>query len=151
MKLKYSYTPPEGARFARAYGKELRISTKKAVEVCAAIRGMMLEDAKRFLQEVIEFKRPVPFRRHIRKIPHRKGKGIMAGRYPVKVAKAILKVLENLEANAEYKGLDKSRLKIVHIAAHKGRVLKRWYPRAFGRAFPIRRPTTNIEVVAEEV
>ena len=72
-----------------------------------------------------------------------------AGRYPQKAARYILKVLKNLEANAEYKGLDVDKLVIVHAQAKKGRVIKRYMPRAFGRATPKFQQLTTVEFVAE--
>ncbi|MFP3946196.1 MAG: uL22 family ribosomal protein, partial [Archaeoglobaceae archaeon] len=48
-----------------------------------------------------------------------------------------------------YKGLDKESLVIVHAQAKKGRVLKRYTPRAFGRATPKFKTLTTVEFVAE--
>lgn len=137
---------------AKAMGKEMRISPKHAVEVCAAIRGMRLDKAKKYLQEVVEKKRAVPYKRHRKKLAHRRGlQGSDAGQYPVKAAKAILQVLANAEANAKYKGLDAEKLKIVHASAHKGITLPGFKPRAFARATPFVTPTTNVEIVLKEV
>ncbi len=149
---RYSVSELDPDRTALASGRDLRISYKAAVEVCNAIRGMMLQDAKRFLEEVIAKKRPVPFRRFKKKQAHRRGlQGFYAGKYPVKAAKEILKVLENAEANADFKGLDTERLRIVHIAAQKGTKIRGYMPRAFGRASPWNEQLTHIEVVVEEV
>lgn len=46
--------------------------------------------------------------------------GWAAGRYPVKAAEQVLKVLENAEANAEYKGMDTENLFIEHISSLMG-------------------------------
>ena len=138
-------------RTALASGRNLRISYKHAVEICDAIRGMRLDQAMEFLEDVIAKRRAVPFRRFHGKVAHRRGlEGWPAGRYPVKAAKAILKVLENAQANAEYKGLDTSRLQIVHIAAQKGIKIRKFIPRAFGRATPFFSQLTHIEVAVEE-
>jgi len=139
-------------RTAIASGRDLRISPKAAREICNYIRGMNLQKAKEVLREVIELKRAIPYRRHKKKIPHRRGlQGFYAGRYPVKAAEAILKVLEAVEANAEFKGLYTDRLKIIHIAAQKGPVIKKYIPRAFGRSSPYFERLTHIEVAVEEV
>ena len=58
----------------------------------------------------------------------------MSGRYPQKTAKEFIKVLDNLESNAEYKGMDLDRLRIVNATVHKGVIVKRFTPRAMGRA-----------------
>ena len=139
-------------RTAIASGRDLRISPKAAREICNYIRGMNLQKAKEVLREVIELRRAIPYRRHKKKIPHRRGlQGFYAGRYPVKAAEAILKVLEAVEANAEFKGLYTDRLKIIHIAAQKGPVIKKYIPRAFGRSTPYFERLTHIEVAVEEV
>ncbi|HDI10534.1 MAG TPA: 50S ribosomal protein L22 [Euryarchaeota archaeon] len=152
----FGYSIPEEKlskrKIAKARANDLRISPKHAREICDVIRGMSLSKAKAFLEDVISMKRPVPFKRHKKKVGHRRGlEGWFAGRYPVKAAKEILKVLENLEANADYKGLDTDRLKIIHISAHRGPVIRGIIPRAFGRATPFNTPLTHIEVIAEEV
>ncbi len=135
---------------AIASGRDLRISYKDAVEVLRAIRGKRVEDAKRILEDVIKLKRPVPYRTYHGKVGHRRGQGFGPGRYPVKAAKAILKVLENAIANAEYKGLDTERLWIVHAVAHKGPKIKKYIPRAFGRATPYFEQLVHIEIGVEE-
>ena len=149
---KYSVKGLDPDRTAIASGRDLRISPKAAREICNYIRGMNLQKAKEVLREVIELRRAIPYRRHKKKIPHRKGlQGFYAGRYPVKAAEAILKVLEAVEANAEFKGLYTDRLRIVHIAAQRGPVIKKYIPRAFGRASPHFERLTHIEVAVEEV
>lgn len=148
----YSVKGLDPDRTAIASGRDLRISPKAAREICNHIRGMNLQRAKEILKEVIELKRAIPYRRHKKKIPHRKGlQGFYAGRYPVKAAAEILKVLEAVEANAEFKGLYTERLKIIHIAAQRGPVIRRYIPRAFGRATPYFEKLTHIEVAVEEI
>ncbi|MEM4316290.1 MAG: 50S ribosomal protein L22, partial [Nitrososphaerota archaeon] len=70
------------------------------------------------------------------------------GGYPVKVARIMLKLLDGLEANAEFKGLDLDRVKIVHASAHKGRRIRKYIERAFGRSSPYHKTLTHIELVA---
>jgi len=136
----------------KASGRNLRISPKAAREICTAIRHMKLDEARTYLQDVIDMKRPVPYRRYKKEVPHKAGlDGWYAGRYPVKASKEILKVINSLEANCEDQGLDVERLKIVHAAAQKGRVLKRFIPRAFGRSSPHYDCFCHVEVFAEEV
>ncbi len=113
---------------------------------------MMLNDALRYLDDVIAKKRPVPMKRFNDSQGHKPGKGFGPGRYPVKVAKAVKKILLNAKNNAEQKGLDVDRLKIIHAAAHRGGpVLRGYIPRAFGRATPFNEQTTHIEIVVEEI
>ncbi|MBO8174795.1 MAG: 50S ribosomal protein L22 [Thermococcus sp.] len=147
----YSFQNFDPERMARASGRDLRISPKFSVEICREIKGMMLNDAIKFLDDVIAMRRPVPLRRFNDSQGHKRGKGFGPGRYPVKVAKAIKKVLLNAKNNAEQKGLDPDKLKIIHAAAHRGPVLRGYIPRAFGRATPFNEETTHIEIVVEEV
>ncbi len=136
---------------AKASGRELRVSHKHAREVCRTIKGMMLTNAKTYLRDVIDKKKAVPFRRHKKKLGHRHGiEKAFAGRYPVKTAQQILRVVEAAEANAENKGLDVDRLRIFHAAAYPGMKIKRFTPRAHGRTSPRYETTTHVEIVLEE-
>lgn len=135
---------------ARSMGSELHISPKKSRELCRSLRGMRPEAARKYLEDVIEMKRAVPFRKHNDSLGHKKGP-MAAGRYPVKVAKEMLKLLENAENNAEYKGLEPSRMYIAHIAAKRGRVIRGMRPRARGRGSPKNTETVNIEMILSEV
>jgi large subunit ribosomal protein L22 len=144
----YAYEP-ESEKSAKAMGYEMDISFKHAVELCAALKGKKIDQAIRYLEEVAELRRPVPFKKHDKKVPHKRLEKWYAGRYPQKAAKHLLKVLKNLEANADYKGIEKERLIITHAQAKKGRVLKRYMPRAYGRATPKFKVLTTVEFVAE--
>ena len=148
----YSVGWVDPERTAKASGRELRISPKHAREICAVIKGMMLEEAKAFLEDVIALRRPVPFRRYKKKVPHRRGlQGFCTGRFPVKAARHILRILKDVEANAEFKGLNTEKLKIIHAAAYPGMKLKKYFPRAFGRSSPNFETLTHVEIVVEEV
>ncbi len=136
---------------AKASGREIRVSHKASREVCRAIKGMMLDKAKVYLKAVIEKKQAVPFKRYKKKLGHRHGmEKAFAGRYPVKAVQKILRVLEAAEANAENKGLDVDKLRVFHAAAYPGIKLKRYMPRAHGRASPKYETTTHIEIVLGE-
>lgn len=149
-RIRYSYKPKSEENAVRAMGYEIPISFKHAVEICAAIRGKKVLNAMKFLEDVINLKKPVPFRKYKKKVAHKRGLNKWyAGRYPQKAAKYILDVLKNLVANAEYKGLNKDELILVHAQAKKGRKLKRYIPRAFGRATPKFKTLTTVEFVAE--
>ena len=136
---RYSITLEEGAK---AYGDELNISPKHAVEICAAIKGKKLEEAKKLLEDVIKKKQFIPFRKHKKQIPHRKGG--QPGRYPVKAARQILKLLENAENNAEEMGLE-GELVVAHASAQKGRTFERRAPK--GRMRPSNIQTVNVEII----
>lgn len=135
---------------ARAIGKDLRVSYKKSIEVCRKVRGMDIENAKGYLEDVMEKKVPVPFLKHKRHISHRKGKGFGPGRYPVNAAKAVLDLINVAENNAEYKGLDPENMFVAHISAYKGRVFEGYRSRARGRTTQWNTVSTNIELIIQE-
>ena len=148
----YSITELDPDRTVKASGRELRVSPKHAREVCKTLKGMKLDQAKEYLQQVILKKKPVPFRRYKKKVGHRHGmEKAYAGRYPVKAAQKILRVLESAEVNAEYKGLDVERLRIIHASAYPGMKIKRYIERAFGRSSPRFETLCNVELVLEEI
>ena len=133
-KNKYAYNNKDAdeSKTARAMARSLKVSPKHCVEICSAIRGMDVAKAKAYLNDVIEMKKAVPFKRHNRDVGH------------------ILNVIENAEANAEYKGMDVENLKIEHISSHRGMVIRGARPRAFGRVTPFNTPTTHIQIVLVE-
>ncbi|HPC89828.1 MAG TPA: 50S ribosomal protein L22 [Methanothrix sp.] len=149
-RLNYSITP--AGRSSRAMGMELHISPKHAREICRTLRGMRANAARAFLEDVIALKRPVPFKRYRRNVAHRHNLvGWDAGRYPEKAARAVLAVLDNALANAEYKGMEAERMRILHAGTKKGRTIQGWMPRAMGRATPKNTETVSVEMVLTEV
>nr|AJS13244.1 large subunit ribosomal protein L22 [uncultured archaeon] len=112
---------------------------------------MNLIQAKTYLQDVMEKKKAVPFRRYQKKAGHRHGlEKAFSGRYPIKAAQHTLKILQGAQANAENKGLDIEKLRIVHAAAYPGMKTKRFTPRAHGRASPKFETMTHLELVLGE-
>ena len=66
-------------------------------------------------------------------------------------AKLVAKLLHSAMANAEQKGCsDVDRLYVKTIFVDAGPVLKRFMPRAQGRATRIRKPTSHVSVVLAE-
>jgi large subunit ribosomal protein L22 len=144
----YTYAGDTRSSVARARGVEFPISPKKTYEVLNAIRGKRLVDARKFLEDVVALKQAVPFRRYNQETAHKRGIG--PGRYPKKVARSILQVLQNAESNAEYEGLDTDQLFIYVAASSRGRIRKASMPRAHGRATPWNEQTTSVEIVLKE-
>ena len=105
-----------------ATAKYLRGSTRKAHLVTSAIRGRRVEDATALLRFM-----------------------------PQSAARDVAKVLKSAAANAENNyNLAVDDLVIVEAHANEGPTLKRWKPRAQGRAFPIHKPMTHITIVLED-
>ncbi len=146
----YAFQNFDPTKHVRAAVREKSVSHKHAREIAKMIKGLSIEKARDYLQEVIALKRAVPFRRYKNEVGHRSDTGVMSGRYPRKAATEFIKLLDNLEANAEYKGMDLDRLKIVAANAHRGVLIKRFTPRAMGRATPKNNVLTHIELVAQE-
>ena len=150
-KYSYAFQNFDATRHVRASIREKTISHKHAREIAVAIKGLSLEKARDYLLNVCQLKRSIPFRRYKNQVGHKADPGTMSGRYPQKAATEVLKLLDNLESNAEYKGMDLDRLKIINATAHKGRLLKRFMPRAMGRSSPKNNVFTHIELVAQEM
>ena len=134
---------------SKAIGKEIGVSPKHCREVCKMLKGMKVEDAKNYLNGVVDLKTPVPYTRF--KLYLNPKPKVGPGRFPKNAAKAILKVLESAQSNAEYKGLEADNMRVKIAAAHRGRIEKSFMPRAQGRSTPWNEQTTNIEIILEEV
>ncbi len=109
---------------AIANGLNLPISIKHAVHISKMIRGKNVATAKIILQEVIDEKKPVPFRTNANGMGHKKGP-LGAGRYPQKACKNILSLLESAEKNASFKGMNTSTLHITSLVPSKGPTVMR--------------------------
>lgn len=146
----YAFQNYDSTRHAIASTREKDISHKHAREIAHRIRGMRIEKARDYLQRVARLESAVPMKRFKEQVGHKSDPGLMAGRYPQKSAREFLKLLDNLESNAEYKGMDLDRLKIINATTHKGVLVKRFIPRAMGRATPKNNVMTHMELVARE-
>jgi len=148
----YSVKEFDADRAVKCSGREIKISPKAATEICRKLRGMRLDSAKELLEAVQKKKRAIAYRRYNKEVPHRRmDEAWSAGRYPVKAAKAFLFLLEELESNAEYKGLDVDRLRIVHAAAQRGMKSRRYISRAYGRSSPYLNTLVHVELMGYEV
>lgn len=85
-------------------GFSARISPKHSKYICKAIRGMKIEEAINFLEQVILRKKAIPMKGA--EIPHRKGEGMMSGRYPLNASKEFVHLLGQLKANAQVNSID---------------------------------------------
>lgn len=102
-----------------ATARYLRGSTRKARLVTEAIKGRPVEEAAAALRFM-----------------------------PQHAAKDIARVLKSATANAENNhNLSADDLFVLDALANEGPTIKRWRPRAQGRAFPIHKPMTHITIV----
>ena len=105
-----------------ASAKYLRGSTRKANLVVAAIKGRRVEDAASLLRFM-----------------------------PQHAARDVERVLKSATANAENNhNLSAEDLVVADAQANEGPTIKRWRPRAQGRAFPIHKPMTHITIVVAD-
>ncbi|HSM33151.1 MAG TPA: 50S ribosomal protein L22 [Anaerolineae bacterium] len=104
-----------------ATAKYIRRSTRKTRLVTQAIVGRPVEEAAALLQFM-----------------------------PQGAARDVAKVLKSATANAENNhDLPADELIVAEATANEGPTIKRWRPRAQGRAFPINKPMTHVTVVVE--
>jgi large subunit ribosomal protein L22 len=106
----------------KATAKFLRGSTRKARLVTKAIKGMPVEEAAAVLRFMPQY-----------------------------AAKDIARVLQSATANAENNhNLSAEDLIVLEAVADEGPTIKRFRPRAQGRAFPIHKPMTHITIVVAD-
>lgn len=104
-----------------ATAKYIRRSTRKTRLVTSAIVGKPVEEAAAILRFM-----------------------------PQGAARDVAKVLRSAAANAENNhDLSPDDLFVADAVANEGPTVKRWRPRAQGRAFPIHKPMTHVTVVVE--
>jgi large subunit ribosomal protein L22 len=105
-----------------ATARYLRGSTRKARLVTTAIKGRPVEEASALLRFM-----------------------------PQAAAKDVARVLKSATANAENNhNLSAEDLVVADAIADEGPSIKRWQPRAQGRAFPIHKPMTHITIVVAD-
>jgi large subunit ribosomal protein L22 len=103
--------------------KNLRISPRKARLVVDAVRGKSVRDAIQILETL-----------------HQKSS------LPVK------KLIQSAVANAQQKdSVLESQLKVARIQVDAGATMKRFRPRAFGRAYTIRKRSSYISLTLQEL
>ncbi|MEK6968012.1 MAG: uL22 family ribosomal protein, partial [Nanoarchaeota archaeon] len=93
---------------------------------------------------VIDMKEAVAYTRYNKGGAGHKS-GMAVGRYPMKTAFHLMKLLDSVEANAESKGLNSMSLAIIHIVAQQGG--KTWH---YGRERGRRMKRTSVEIVVAE-
>ncbi|MCX7760910.1 MAG: 50S ribosomal protein L22 [Hydrogenothermaceae bacterium] len=106
---------------ARAILRYAHVSPLKARQVINLIRGKDVATALAILQQI-----------------------------PKRSARIVEKLLKSAIANAEFKGMDVDNLYITKIHAEQGPMLKRYTPKAHGRATMIRRRFSHIYIYLAE-
>ncbi len=143
MKYKYAINKLDKEKTAKAVGISIGVSAKHSKEVCDMIRGKKANTAVVMLKQVIDMKKPVPYKKFHRDLAHKTKIG--PGRYPVKTCKEILSVVNGAIVNAENKGLNADDLFIKHICVHTA--ARPWH---YGRHRGRKMKRSHVEVVLEE-
>ena len=94
---------------AIAYSSGVHMSMKQGTHISRFIKFKTIDKAIADLEQVILLRKIVPFSGEI---PHRKGKGMMSGRYPVDASKIFIGTLKSLKGNCIANGLDLDNAKI---------------------------------------
>lgn len=131
----------------------MRVHFKNTHEASAAIRGMTLERAEKYLQAVIEKKEIVPFRRFrigVKGKPQCRNWKVPVGRWPKKSCEFLLGLLKNAESNAELRGIDTENLVVTHIQVNKARRGRRRTFRAHGRINAFMSQPCHVEMFLAE-
>merc|ERR1711970_1086985 len=120
MVKEYARAPTDAATSCKAKGSDLRVHFKNTRETAMAIKNMSLEKAKKYLEDVVDKKRAVPFRRYCGGVG-RTAQAAAAGstngqaHWPKKSCEFVIGLLRNVEANEELKDLETDKLFITHI------------------------------------
>ena len=140
-------------KVARAMLKNRPVSLKWTTEFCRELKNRTVKDAESLLHDVIDKKRFLPLRKYTMKVPHRRGNAIhkaKAGKYPKNASEALLELLHNLKANADYKGLDSGKLIIRHMFASTGFQRVTFQPQGRTSGKRRKKKSAHIEVIAVE-
>ena len=138
---------------ARSKGSYLRVHFKNTRETAAALSGMPLQKAFSYLDDVVDHKQCVPFRRFnggVGRTPQANAFKWTQGRWPVKSVKFLRDLLKNAEANADAKGLDTESVIIRNIVVQQAPKTYRRTYRAHGRINPYRGHPCHIEIHLSE-
>lgn len=131
----------------------MRIHFKNTHEVGAAIKGMTLERAQKYLQAVIDKKEIVPFKRFkigVKGKPQCRNWKAPVGRWPQKSCKYLLDMVKNAESNAEVRGIDTETLIIDHVQVNKAQRGRRRTFRAHGRINAFMSQPCHVEMFVSE-
>jgi large subunit ribosomal protein L22 len=118
----YSAELGEDCACARLEGVDA--SYKDLAQVCGRVRGKDASWAVSFLEKAAKAEIPVLYKRHNKRLGHRRELGGKKGRYPKKAAMIVLKLLKTAVSNGVVKGLGED-YRIVAANANK----KYSYPR----------------------
>merc|ERR1711981_1066277 len=155
MVKEYAQKPQAEASSCKAKGSDIRVHFKNTRETAGAIKGMNLDKAKKYLEDVVDKKRAIPFRRFcggVGRTAQASAAGSTNGqaRWPKKSCEFLLGLLRNAEANAELKSLETDKLFISHIQVNKAQEQRRRTYRAHGRINPYMSSPCHVEMILSQ-
>jgi large subunit ribosomal protein L22 len=115
-KKKAKKQKPVNKHEAVVYGRAQPISLKHSKGIGKFIKNKKIEKAIDDLELVMKKKIAVPM---TGELPHRKGKGIMSGKYPMKASEHFIKLLKSLNGNSAANGLELEKTKIKEVIVNK--------------------------------
>ncbi|MBU1501164.1 MAG: hypothetical protein KJ905_00110 [Nanoarchaeota archaeon] len=118
--------------------RNIPMSTKHSIALCDFVRKKKIVDAIKDIEMVLAMKKAVPMKGEI---PHRKGKGMMSGRFPQNASENFVKILKSLAANAMHNGLEEPI--IVEAVSNIGE-------RPYGKFGRVRKSRTHVLIKAKE-
>jgi ribosomal protein L22 len=118
-------------------GENIPISTKHSAAICRFIKNKTIEDAISDLEQVMRLKKAIPMKGEI---PHRKGKGIMSGKFPQRAVSRFIILLKSLAANSNHNGLENPA--ITEAVANIGE-------RPYGRFGRVRKKRSHVRITAK--
>lgn len=102
---------PKEKEMAIVRGHSLRISPKHSKYIGKMIMRKQVDLAIEMLEQVIQRKRVVKM--YNAEVPHRKGKNVMSGKYPLNASKEFIVLLKQLKANALVSGIENPIITLV--------------------------------------
>lgn len=138
---------------AKCRADDVRVHFKNTYETARVVKGMKIKKAIRYMEDVLEHKQCVPFRRHTGhggRTAQAAVHGVTLGRWPEKSTKYVLALLKNALANAEAKGLDVEKCVVSHVAVNRAVQGRRRTFRAHGRIGPYLSSNCHIEFIITE-
>jgi large subunit ribosomal protein L22 len=141
-KYKYAFKSDK-ENVVKTVGRDITLSPKQAVEICKFVKGMNTEKARNILEKVKEKKIAIPFTRATQGAGHKRG--MSSGKFPLKGAIEFIKLIKQLEANAQNKGLG-SNLTIIHACSQRASE-----PMHYGRKRRVQMKRSHVELAAIEI
>ena len=126
---------------SKVYARSLPISLRYSVAIGKFIKRKTIAQAIKDLEAVKIKKKVLPM---MGEFAHKKGRGIMSGKYPVKSSDYFIQLLKTLNANSVANGMELEDTRITEVIANKA-------PSRMHRGGRTQFKQTHVLIVAKEV